>query len=134
MPCTAIRGTCHVRRRVLDTWYTALTSYSLPPTYWPSHSGHHPDTGLFILCGETCHTHLVRSGRHFTNDPWCSDVHPRDHPRCEAVISDVPYHKAVATESIHELARQAGDLLFLCVRPCLILSLRCSILQTFEQS
>ena len=42
-------------------------------------------------------------------------MHPRNRSTRKAVTSDVPHNKAVETRSVHELARQAGYLLFLCV-------------------
>ena len=50
-------------------------------------------------------------------------MHPFNCPISTAIIPDAPCDKAMATQSVHELARQAGSPLFLCVRPSLILSL-----------
>ena len=38
----------------------------------------------------------------------------------DAVASDVPRDKAVATQPVHGLARQRGHPLFLCVRPTIM--------------
>ena len=66
---------------------------------------------------------LAESGLHFANHTWCNNVHPHDRSIREAVTSDVPCSKAVATQPVHDLVHQARYPLFLCVRPRLILSL-----------
>lgn len=75
----------------------------------------HPNTGRIVLFGDV-RTGLEERSSLFAGHTCCSIVRPRDDPVSEAVARNVPRHNGVASQSIHELTRQAEHALFLRVR------------------
>ena len=101
--------------------YAVILNMRPPTSFTGRRSDHYPHTGLDSLFTGTQLIHLVESLSHFVLCEQHNVVYIGYRSIRQGVTSNVPCDKAVAAQSIRELARQAGHPLLPCVRAHLII-------------